>query len=346
MDRGAKFGTVIGAREAATDPAWLPHSFDASGENLIFLRVPREARRSLPFLWDEHFGGRFEKRAWAAAELELHASEAPSAPLRFVFHTAFCGSTLLTRALEALAPVSALKEPALPNNLAHRILNSGAAAENGRLLLALRLLSRPFPGEAAVIVKPTNFAGPIAGAMLRGAPDSRAILLHSDLRTFLATVARRGLGGRTWGRQLFAYYRRATPLDFGYSPAQLLEHTDLQAAALGWLMQMLHLRGAARDAGRERALAFAFAELKANPAATLSAAAGFLGIDAAPAAVEAVAAGEVFRTHSKRPGALWNASAEDAALAVPALAEEVEMVAAWAEAVAARFRLPLTPAER
>src|SRR5215469_17243645 len=88
------------AREVALDPRWLPHTYDASGSNLTSVHVTREQHSELMFLSDEHFQGRFPKATYPATEIGAHGREAGEAPLHFIFHTSFCCSTLMLRALE------------------------------------------------------------------------------------------------------------------------------------------------------------------------------------------------------------------------------------------------------
>jgi adenosylmethionine-8-amino-7-oxononanoate aminotransferase len=52
-----------------------------------------------------------------------------------------------------------------------------------------------------------------------------------------------------FGRRLFTQLSGWSPLDFGYSNAELLEQTDVQICALAWLMQIsISIRSPARSA--------------------------------------------------------------------------------------------------
>jgi hypothetical protein len=67
----------------------------------------------------------------------------------------------------------------------------------------LRLLERPFEANEAVIVKPTNFANRIAETALLLRPQSKAILLYSDVESFSQSLLMRGIAGRIYGRKLY-----------------------------------------------------------------------------------------------------------------------------------------------
>ncbi len=330
-------------RDVVLDPEWLPHTFDAEGANLTFAQVPLAARDELMFLSDEHFAGNFEKIELPAAAVAAEIGEASRAPIHFIFHTSFCGSTLLAKAL-GVPGTGLLKEPDVLINLANRVIRSDDQPNRQRLELVLRLLERSnTPGEA-IIVKPTNFANRLLEPVLALRQQSAAILLYSDVETFLRSLLKRGMFGRIFGRKLFAQLRRWSPLDFGYEPDELLQLTDVQAAALGWLMQIHHFDAMAR-AFRDRVLVLDSPSFLGNPAVSIDRAQALFGLGLDQAEVEAIAAGPVFSKHSKFSDRDYDAEAREAEhrAATEAHAEELEMVVKWIEAVSVQIGAPLKP---
>src|SRR3546814_11867194 len=75
------------------DPAWLAHRYDAAGDRLLFRHVPRAMHRDGPFLTDELIGDR--PQAIIARAEGVAAARAHAGPIHFIFHSAFCASTLL-----------------------------------------------------------------------------------------------------------------------------------------------------------------------------------------------------------------------------------------------------------
>lgn len=325
------------------DPDWLPHTFDAGGSNLTFVHVPRAHRDRLMFLSDEHFAGDFEKMALPEAAVATEIGEAPRAPIHFIFHTSFCGSTLLAKALD-VPGTSLLKEPDVLINLANRIIRSDDQANRQRLELVLRLLERPFAPRQAVIVKPTNFANRLAENVLAQRPKSKAVLLYSDVETFLRSLLKRGMFGRIFGRKLFAQLRSWSPLDLGYGPDELLQLTDVQAAALAWLMQVHHFDAMAR-AFRDRVVVLDSPTLLADPATAIDKAQALFGLGLDRSEVEAIASGPVFSKHSKFADRDYDSEAREKEhqAATAAYSEELEMVAKWIQAVASEVGAPLKP---
>lgn len=326
------------------DPEWIPHTFDAGGASLTFVHLPRDARKDLMFLSDEHFAGNFAKADFPAAAVAAEIGGAPRAPLHFIFHTSYCCSTLLANALDVPGATGVLKEPDVLINLANRLIRSDDQANRQRLELVLRLLERPFAPAEAVIVKPTNFANRLLENVLAQRPGSKAVLLHSDLETFLRSLLKRGMFGRIFGRKLFTQLRGWSPLDFGYGPDELMQLTDVQAAALAWLMQIHHFDTMAR-AFPDRVLVLDSPTLLAEPAAAIDKVQTLFELGLDQSQIQAIATGPVFSKHSKFSDRDYSTYAREKEhkVATETHAEELEMVVKWIDAVASQIGAPLRP---
>jgi hypothetical protein len=333
--------------QVVRDPNWIPHTFDASGDSLTFVHVPGEARTGLMFLSDEHFAGKLPKAAFPAGAVAPEVERSERTALHFIFHTSFCCSTLLAKALEVPGKSVTLQEPDVLINLANRLIRSDDAANRQRLELVLRLLERPFASGEAVIVKPTNFANRLLDLTLAKRENSNAVLLYSDVGTFLRSLLKRGMFGRIFGRRLFNQLRSWSPIDFGFAPEQLLEQTDAQIAALAWLMQMAHLDSVARAFGPERVMLLDSAGLLAEPASAVSDAQALFGLRLSADEISKIANGAVFARHSKFGERNYDpaARAKEHEAATAAHADELEMVTKWVEAVAAQMGLPMRPGQ-
>jgi hypothetical protein len=335
----------ITARAVATDPQWLPHTFGPDGSQLTSVFVPRAKHRELMFLTDDHYLGHYAKTVHPANDVARQIGDVAAAPLHFIFHTAFCCSTLMVKALDIPGRSVGLKEPEILINAANRIARSDDVANRERLGLVLRLLARPFgPGET-VIVKPSNSANRIILPALEMLPQARAVLMHSDLPTLLRSVAKRGMWGRRWARKVFRNVSAWTSLRFGYGPDELFELTDLQVAGLAWLMQIHHFGEVARRMG-SRAIALEGAELIRDPGPVLGRVSALFGLDLDAPTLSAIANGPVFSRHSKFAQRDYGIDAREAEhdAAVAAHGEEIELVVKWVEAVAAHCGIPATAA--
>ena len=324
------------ALSVATRPEWLPHSFNEDGSLMAAVHVTRDQRDDMVFLDDRYFRNRFPVAVHRRSEIEALAQGAPEAPLHCIFHTAFCGSTLLVKALDQRGHVTGLKEPIILNGLALRPIEADPGLHRKLLELTVRLLARPLGEDRAVVVKTANIANRILAPTLDAAPQSRAILLYSVLPDFLLAVAKRGADGRTWARQLFDALSRWTDLEFVRGPEVLAERTDLEIAALAWLMQVRHFEQVANAYGQQRARLVDAADFYARPSSTLLEASEFFGLGYDPATVEAIVEGPVFTSHSKALGTNYsNADRErDTAALAETHGDEVDAAMQWLRSVA------------
>ena len=275
------------------DPSWLPHRYDAASDRIQFVRMDAATRAKLTFLADHQPASESDAR-WIAGE-QIRA--APVAPQRwnFIFHSAFARSTLLARAFEQPGLSVGYSEPAILNDLSAALASPAARAT---LVPVVDLLARPH-GAASVVIKPSNVANGLIATLLTERPQSRAILLSTDLEGFLASIAKKGLMGRRWARRLHLHIGGYAPLDLGLSPAEMHELTDLQVAGLAWLMHQRHFAALLDRFPAEQLATLASEAIGAEPARTIAAVAGHFGIDFDLKRAEAVAAGPLFARHAK-----------------------------------------------
>ncbi len=330
-----------GAREAmasALDPEWLAHRLDPVSGTLLFARVPRAQRAAVPFLTDDHLGTP-ETRVLALGE-----APAATGRLAFVFHSAFCCSTLIVNALEAPGRATGLKEPVLLNDIVGwRARGAEAGAVRAALDRGLAALARPFEAGEAVVVKPSNLVNSLLPMIAALRPEAPILLLHAPLAVFLRSIASKGLWGRLWVRELAWKLRRDRLLDFGLDPEAFFRLTDLQAAAVGWLAQQkLFGEAVGRLGARVRTLdSETFLD---RPAEALVALFRHFGLAGSRADARAVAEGPVFARDAKT-GSPFGRAAREAVHGGPAAAnaDEIAKVEAWAEVMARTFGVASTP---
>ncbi len=314
----------------ARDPAWLAHRFDPLRDAVHFIRATREEHRAATFLTDEFLDGHSNPVGLPRTEAVKEAGK--GAPVHFIFHSAYCCSTLLARALDLPGTAFALKEPVILNDLCGWRSRGGEAADVARALdSAMLLLARPFESGEAVVIKPSNLVNPFIPVMLAMRSEARALLLHAPLRAYLGSIARKGMWGRLWVRELFVKLGRFGLLDFGFSSEEIMGQTDLQIAAIGWLGQhRLFAQVAERFPDHVRTLDSEVMLANLEPA--LARLGNLFSLVLDPAAL---ASSEAFARHSK-DGEAFGAEARRAAQrdAEQVHSEEIDKVEAWARAVA------------
>ena len=312
---------------------WLAHRHVEGADRIAFSRVPRADHRSAPFLTDEYLGD-------ARAQHELPVADClagtPPQPMGFLFHSAFCGSTLLLSALDRPGVAMGLSEPVLLNDVVGFRRRGAPPAAVARLAdSATRLLARPFAPQERVIVKPSNILNPLAELLLALRGDAPTILLYAPLETFLVSVVRKGLWCRLWVRELLEGFLTDNVVNLGMGPRDYFRQTDLQVAATGWLAQHALFHQLAGKLGPGRVRTLDSETLTREPLAVLTAAAHHYGLTASPADLAAMAGGAAFTRHSKS-GAAFDAAqrAEEYAEARRAHGDEIDKVLIWAQAVA------------
>ena len=275
------------------DPLWFAHRYDPGHDAFQFRPLSRDAHRAATFLTDEYLG---TGAVTAVRRADVLAEKPVTAPLHFIFHSAFCCSTVLARAFDLPGTAMGLKEPVLLNDLIGWQHRGGTAAAIAPVLDAgLTLLARPFGAGEAVVVKPSNVTNGLAPGMMTMRPKARALLLYAPLRVYLGSIARKEMTGRLWARDLLVKQLREGLHPFGFKPEDYLGQTDLQVAAMGWLAQhALFARMTAQFPGRVATLDSEV--LMAEPVAAMTRLGVLFGLQLDAAAI---ATGPAFTRHSK-----------------------------------------------
>jgi hypothetical protein len=316
-----------------TNAEWLAHRFDPEHDAFHFRRVTRDAQRRATFLTDEYLGA--EPAPTVIRRAEAIALAPPAAPVHFIFHSAFCCSTLLARAFDLPGLSMGLKEPLILNDIVGWRHRGGAGPRVAEAMdHALHMLARPFEAGEATIIKPSNVVNGLAPAIMKLRPGAKALLLRAPLPVFLKSVAKKEMWGRLWVRDLMVKQLKEGLVDLGFDQVDYLGLTDLQAAAVGWLAQQaLFARMAAEFPDRVRTLDSE--TLLDHPRESVAALGALFGVPLDDAVLDAILTGPAFATNSKTLDAFTRQERE-AGYDAAALnhADEIEKVSVWAEAVA------------
>ena len=296
----------------ARSPELFPHSLDADGEKIAFIRLGKSDYESASFLDARILTPR---TAMLALTWQQVAAALASANLEercgFIFHIGHVGSTLLARLIGAHPAAFVLREPLLMRvfaqmdgglNLAPK-WSSGATT--GRLTDTLKLFSRTFESAQTPIIKATSFVSELSTALIQRPSAPKALLMFVSPESYLATI----LGGpvsrqeaitltpdrlRRLHRRIGAEVWRAETLSEG------------ERLALAWACEMSALAQAA-GAARDRAYRVNFDEFLTNPA-SLSSVFRHFDIDATAAEVGTILSGPEMRRYSKAPEYAYDAA--------------------------------------
>lgn len=330
-------------REIVTDPAWLIDRYDAVQDCFHLRRVTRADHDRVTFLTDKYLPKVATPLVLKRDDVMAAFAHRTPAPLHFIFHSAFCCSTLLARAFDHPGMAMGLKEPMIFNDLIgwrqRGATPSAWAAVQRDVLVAV---AKPFDDGEAVVVKPSSITNSLASSILDALPDARAILMYAPLETFLTSVAKKGMDGRLWARTLFAGFMRDGVTDLGYDREALFGQTDLQIAALGWLVQHRMFQKLLAGQAAQRIRSLRSDHLLDAPTRVFKDAAIFFGLSGAADLAPGSGDEKVFHQHSKT-GARFDTidRAREYREATERHGEEIEKVMVWARHVADHNRIAL-----
>lgn len=334
---------TVSPETLAADATWFPNALDMGAGAMQFAKIDRAGLAREAFL-DERMAGSVSAFAQAPLSRLLKAPVKDHPKAAFIFHTAFCCSTLLARALDAPGASLALKEP----NILMGLANAYRMAQDNDALrkvdaaagLILNLLARPHEGKERIVIKPTNTANNLAPKIAAsGAP---AILLYNDLKGFLVSVLKKGEACKAFIRKQYVIFA-LDPDGVGAIPErQALGMTDLQIAALVWRQQMELFARLLGEHGNDNLRSLDFRILLDDTAETLVAANKHLGLGIAEDVLQKTATGPVFQMNSKFEDQQYDAGAraKDEAELMARHGQELDMIEQWAMSLKLKNEIP------
>lgn len=279
-------------------------AFLASPENVLyaadwrsgllgFVPASRQALSDLPFLDNRTLGTSQKKAALPFDQVARLFSGTGTCD--FLFHSAFCCSTLIARVLDFPGKCLSLKEPFALLGLSGLKRNAPAEAWATWAGAVLPLLARPFsPGERTLL-KPSNGANNLLPEILGQTGAGKAVLLYSDLESFLVSVLSGGPERARFVSGILELFRK----DFGGDLAGLVAPTPLHEAALAWGLQLRLFEKTAKEMGPDKVRTLDCQRFLENPGETLSRLSAFYGYGLTPDEAKDIVAGPLMTRHAK-----------------------------------------------
>lgn len=297
--------------ELETNPCWLPNQIDPQKDRVQFVRFGREELEGRVFLALQ----KGLEEQWVPID-SVKAMKPTAGPVHFIFHSGFCRSTLLLKALTVLGKTYALNEPEILNSLARL-----SQPDEALISVILDLLSRQHGSSETVLIKPSNFPNRLMEVFLRRKAEARAIVITNDLREYLKAVVRKGLLGRQWGRS--AYLTAATYAGDASAFGKVVPGmTDLQVSALGWLFMQNWFETVSSGQERNRLRILHSKQLNERRAETLNSASRFLGLGIDQSDIREIIEGPVFSHDAKTGVSYAEKEARDAKNSMSLVVEE------------------------
>lgn len=330
---------MTSAARIVADPEWLAHRYDEQQDAFHYRHVTRARHGEVGFATDDYLGK--EENPVVIRREEAAELLPDQAPIHFIFHSAFCASTMLVRALDVPRSAMGIAEPVILNDMAGWRKRGADVRFHGAVMNdVLGQLSRPWGAGEAVVVKPSNIFNGLAMGALALRPEAKALVLHAPIEEFLLSVARKGMWCRLWARELLEILLVEGMVDLGFEPRDYLRQTDLQVAGVGWLAQHMQFHRIARQFGEDRVATLDSETLSQDPAASVAKVAAHFGLQAQSAAD--YADHPAIARNSKSGAAFERGERQmDQARARETFGDEIEKVAEWTRVVGERRGISL-----
>jgi len=304
------------APELLSSPNFYPLKMDFDTGLLSFVPMSRATYKSSSFLDGRTQAAGPERYDLPAADLLQAAADLPAAPTRahYIFHAAFCCSTLLARYLELIPPCFVLKEPLFLTQMAVVRPRAIAAHNDGALApaewtplfdLCARLLGRGLVAEDIVAIKVNDICNSLGEMLLARDPGAKAVFVTIGLRDFLLVLLK-APERRQWlrGRLLKARKDAAiVPELTGFDPVQM---SDAEGGAFLWALNEA-LRARLCALNPSRVLTVPGEQIAESPAEPVRAVADHFGLPVSQGLPKNVFSDATAARHAKDPSRTYDA---------------------------------------
>jgi len=289
-------GTIVGGKPFGT-AAWFPERYDASRGEIRLVATDRDMLAAQTFLdwrWDRAGADRTQIGVETISGMVPNEPPGPN----FIWHTGFCCSTLLAKALDRPGRNLSLCEPQIMVDIADAKRAGALARSPGASVaeLAFQLLARGFAPDEHVTLKPA----PAANCLLHDAityTTGAILVLYSDCRSFVVSIAKLSEQGRKYARQLFLTLLRDGLAQL--PAAQIVSLSDLELAAIVWHMQIAEFRRNWQSMSAARAVSLDCDALLAAPLESLRRLNAHFSLGYEEDYLDEVVHGPIFRRNAK-----------------------------------------------
>jgi len=104
-----------------------------------------------------------------------------------IFHTAFCGSTLLSKALDAIYDCLPIREPEALSNLLVYMRSGATESDKTQWFdVVLNVLGRRYEANQPAVIKTNDYADGLIGEIASRRPDIPIVFMYTSLTEFFA----------------------------------------------------------------------------------------------------------------------------------------------------------------
>ena len=289
-------------KDLVHNPNYLAYRFNFGTEHVEFLPVTRDNIRRVSALKHDYVHPDTQLLAVPLAKVMQTLDTDPPGhspdPPRFIFHTAFCASTFMSRMLDVDGLSLSLREPQIlldAANAKRLQWQSRTTGLNYRQLpkLFLSLLLKHARTPEKLIIKPGNSVNNIAPELMQLTRPARSLMLYTDARNFLFSTLRKGEGGKQIVRSMFDLLRCDFPHLEKLRLTDTIHMTDLRIILTLWRLQIEQAEQILREYAPADLIASVYGERLIDDAAgVLHTANRFLDLGIPPDTLAAIAASD------------------------------------------------------
>lgn len=273
-------------KDLVNNPDYLAYKFNFATENVEFLPINRSDIRRVSSLSREFIDSSRQLIPVPLAQLApmLNSSTQPLVknPTRFIFHTAFCASTFLSRCLDVEGVSISLREPQILLDAANAKRLKWRSQSTGidyrqMLKLALLLLQKHAGRDEKLIIKPINSVNNIIPELMQETGSAKSLMLYTDAKNFLLSTLKKGEESKFAVRAMFDLIRCDFPHLEKLRISDTIHMTDLKVILTLWRLQIEQAEMALRTFAPQNVMASLYGEhLITSPLESLRAANQFL----------------------------------------------------------------------
>jgi len=289
-------------------PSVYPERVDAKNRRLELCEMSIKSFTETPFLDHRMVRAGSGRHSLGFDAILQHPNLPEPQPASFIFHSAFCCSTLMTRYLDALDRFLVLREPhsiyeiaSLQRFHGKNVLPDVTADEWQALYrLIMLLLVRRFDNNAPVVMKPSDGCNNLMANMLGEHADNTGLFIYTSLERFLVSVLKQD-DRHEWA----AIRARELTLDLLHNSIQpKVSPIGLgpgQNAALVWVLQMDSYRALHEGPYGKRIRCLNSSDFLDDPVAVITALTSHFGHPVPADTVAELLSAANLEVHSKLP---------------------------------------------
>lgn len=285
------------------DPNYLAYKLDFTTESVEFLMLADGDLNRATWLTRDELGIGATSVSVPLADVVLFFNSQPK-PMgkspRFIFHTAYCASTFLSRCLDISGLSVSLREPQIlldAANAKRLQWRSKTCNIDFRHLpaMALRLLQKHAKPHEALIIKPINSVNNIIPELMHaGGGSSRALMLYTDARRFLLSTLNKGETAKQRQRSMFDLLRCDFPHLSQLGVSNVIHLSDLKICLTLWRLQLEQAEQVLTHVSNKAVIKSLYAETLINdPTAALYAVNTFFELDIPSESIDGIASSDV-----------------------------------------------------